>query len=39
MSQKMKCDAILTNNKKDFVFFTDIEVFSTDLGNLKSDIQ
>jgi len=39
LSQKAKCDAILTNNKKDFVFFRDIDVFSTDLGSLKSDIQ
>jgi len=39
LSQKKKCDAILTNNKKDFIFFKDIETISTDLGVLKSDIQ
>ena len=39
LSQKMKCDAILTNNVKDFVFFRDIEILSTKLNLLKADIQ
>ena len=39
LSQKMKCDAILTNNRKDFVFFKDIDTLSTNLNLLKSDIQ
>ena len=39
LSQKKKCDAILTNNRKDFVFFKDIVILSTDLGYLKADVQ
>lgn len=39
LSQKMKCDAILTNNRKDFVFFNDIDILSTKLNLLKADIQ
>jgi predicted nucleic acid-binding protein len=39
LSQKMKCDAILTNNRKDFVFFKEIDVLSTNLNLLKSDIK
>jgi len=39
ISQKMKCDAIVTNNKKDFAKFQDIEVFNTDLDVLKAEIQ
>jgi len=35
LSQKMKCDAILTNNKKDFVFFDVISVDSN-LCKLKT---
>ncbi|GHU78972.1 hypothetical protein FACS1894145_2140 [Bacteroidia bacterium] len=34
LSQKMKCDAIFTNNKKDFVFF-DVSAIIPDLGLLK----
>ena len=39
LSQKMKCDAILTNNKKDFVFFNDIDILSANLSILKSELQ
>lgn len=39
LSQKMKCDAILTNNKKDFVFFTDISLIGTNLSLIKQNIQ
>jgi predicted nucleic acid-binding protein len=39
LSQKMKCDAILTNNRKDFVFFKDIDTISTNMNVLKSDLQ
>jgi predicted nucleic acid-binding protein len=39
LSQKMKCEAILTNNKKDFVFFNDIDILTTNLSILKSEIQ
>ena len=39
LSQKMKCNAILTNNRKDFVFFKEIDILSTNLNLLKSDIQ
>ena len=39
ISQKMKCGAIVTNNKKDFTKFQDIEVFGTDLDVLKTEIQ
>jgi len=38
LSQKTKCDAILTNNIKDFVFF-DIAAIETDLALLKQKIQ
>ena len=38
LSQKMKCDAILTNNKKDFVFF-DVITIDSNLCKLKSIIQ
>ena len=39
LSQKMKCDAILTNNKKDFVFFKDLFIIDCNLCKLKTDIQ
>jgi predicted nucleic acid-binding protein len=39
LSQKMKCDAILTNNKKDFVFFKDLIIINSNLCKLKSVIQ
>ena len=35
LSQKMKCDAILTNNTKDFDYFKSILTIETDLGLLK----
>jgi len=35
LSQKMKCDAILTNNKKDFVFFKDLISIDSNLCKLK----
>ena len=38
LSQKMKCDAILTNNKKDFVFF-DVITIDSNLCKFKSIIQ
>ena len=39
LSQKMKCDAILTNNRKDFMYFKDIATISTNLGFIKQKIQ
>ena len=39
LSQKMKCDAILTNNRKDFVFFKDIATIKSDLSYIKQKIQ
>jgi len=39
LSQKTKCDAILTNNIKDFTFFRDIAAIETDLALLKQKIQ
>ena len=36
LSQKMKCDAILTNNRKDFVFFKDLIIINSNLCKLKS---
>jgi len=39
LSQKMKCDAILTNNRKDFVYFQYIATISTNLGFIKQKIQ
>ena len=39
LSQKMKCNAILTNNIKDFVFFKDISVIEPNLALLKQKIQ
>jgi predicted nucleic acid-binding protein len=39
LSQKKKCDAIITNNRKDFVFFKDIDTFIPNLTVLKSEIQ
>jgi hypothetical protein len=38
LSQKMRCDAIFTNNKKDFVFF-DISTIVPDLGLLKITVK
>ena len=39
LSQKMKCNAILTNNIKDFAFFKDIAAIETNLALLKQKIQ
>ena len=35
LSQKAKCNAIITNNVKDFVWFNDIETIMPSLGILK----
>ena len=39
LSQKMKCNAILTNNIKDFAFFKDIAVIECNIALLKQKIQ
>jgi predicted nucleic acid-binding protein len=39
ISQKMKCNAILTNNIKDFSFFKDIAAIEPNLALLKQKIQ
>jgi len=39
LSQKMKCNAILTNNIKDFAFFKDIAAIEPNLALLKQKIQ
>jgi len=39
LSQKMKCNAILTNNIKDFTFFKDIAAIETNLALIKQKIQ
>jgi len=39
LSQKMKCNAILTNNIKDFTFFKDITAIETNLALIKQKIQ
>jgi len=39
LSQKAKCDAILTNNRKDFVYFNRIAIVDTDLSLLKPRLQ
>jgi predicted nucleic acid-binding protein len=39
LSQKMKCDAILTNNIKDFTFFKEVATIETNLALLKKKIQ
>jgi len=39
LSQKMKCDAILTNNTTDFTYFRDITLLDTGLALLKPKIQ
>ena len=39
LSQKMKCDAILTNNTADFTYFRDITLLDTGLALLKPKIQ
>jgi len=39
LSQKIKCNAILTNNIKDFTFFKDVSVIEPNLALLKQKIQ
>lgn len=39
LSQKMKCNAILTNNIKDFAFFKDVTAIESNLALLKQKIQ
>jgi predicted nucleic acid-binding protein len=39
LSQKMKCDAILTNNTKDFTYFKDVVLLDANLAFLKPKIQ
>jgi len=39
LSQKMKCDATLTNNANDFTFFREVILLDTDLGYLKQKIK
>ena len=39
LSQKTKCNAILTNNIKDFTFFKDVSVIEPSLALLKQKIQ
>ena len=39
LSQKMKCEAILTNNTNDFAFFREVALLDTNLGYLKQKIQ
>ncbi len=38
LSQKVKCDAIFTNNKKDYVFFNDVTSFDNKLRFIKAII-
>jgi len=39
LSQKAKCNAILTNNIKDFTFFKDVSVIEPNLALLKQKIR
>ena len=39
LSQKVKCNAIITNNIKDFAFFKDVAVIESNLALLKQKIQ
>ena len=39
LSQKMKCNAIITNNIKDFAFFKDFSAIEPNLALLKQKIQ
>ena len=39
LSQKMKCDAIMTNNTKDFTYFNYISLLNTNLSYIKQKIQ
>lgn len=39
LSQKCKCDVIITNNKKDFVFFRDIDVIKPDMHLISMRIK
>ena len=38
LSQKVKCDAILTNNVKDFVYFSDVKIIAPVLQQIKTRI-
>ena len=39
LSQKMKCNAIITNNIKDFAFFKDISAIEPNLAIIKQKVQ
>ena len=39
ISQKMKCDAIFTNNRKDFVYFSNISLIDSNVVRLKQRIR
>ena len=39
LSQKVKCNAVLTNNIKDFAFFKDVAAIEPNLALLKQKIQ
>lgn len=39
LSQKMKCDAILTNNTKDFDYFNNVQKLIPNVGYLKRTIR
>ena len=39
LSKKMKCDAIITNNTKDFLFFKDVSLINPNSASIKSIIQ
>ncbi|MDR1022373.1 MAG: type II toxin-antitoxin system VapC family toxin [Prevotellaceae bacterium] len=39
LSQKMKCDAILTNNTKDFAYFKNVALLDANLAFLKPKVQ
>jgi len=39
ISQKKKCDAILTNNKSDFVYFNNISLIDNNMARLKQRIR
>jgi predicted nucleic acid-binding protein len=38
LSQKMKCDAIFTNNKSDFVYFNNISLINNNMVRLKQRV-
>jgi predicted nucleic acid-binding protein len=39
VSQKMKCDAILTNNKRDFVYFNNVSLIDNNMVRLKQRVR